>query len=343
MHDDTVVEIEGVNGEWFTVAGPNAGDRGVYLLPNVTGLFDPPGKVSYEEPGNWPGSRFLSYRIQERHIVLALAVVDDGGDSWSGRDSAVRKALRYDKDAYFHITTPESGHRKLAFRLGGDGTSPALDVDFTVDPHLGSVVVIKCQFISGDPFWYGDDVLYTVKTTKDTRFQPTILGNPAPWSSLPSETLQITVDPKDGKGGLNPTDQDIWLKWAVPGSQEQIPDFPWPFPAGVAIPWDKAPYSQFVIPDFSFEDDANANRRLTTPGLIIGENCVIDTDPREEQFTSASGSQVWARTNGVRFKFPVPSYTKSCTFPIGVTGCAPGQMISLRIPRPWSRPWGLEA
>lgn len=51
---DTLVELEGVNGEWFTLAGPGEGDRGVYLGTDVKGLYDPPVKVVYEEPGNYP-------------------------------------------------------------------------------------------------------------------------------------------------------------------------------------------------------------------------------------------------------------------------------------------------
>ena len=44
----TTVELEGVNGEWFTLAGDQAGDRGVWLATGVSGLFDPPVKASYE-------------------------------------------------------------------------------------------------------------------------------------------------------------------------------------------------------------------------------------------------------------------------------------------------------
>jgi hypothetical protein len=72
------------------------------------------------------------------------------------------------------------------------------------------------------------------------------------------------------------------------------------------------------------------------------ENCVIDADPRVEQVVSESGSSLWARMNGVRFRHPIPPYTASRSFQVTVSGCVPGQMITLRLPRPWSRPWGLE-
>jgi hypothetical protein len=342
---ETVVELEGVNGEWFTLAGPNAGDRGVYLSTDVKGLYDPPVKVVYEEPGNYPGARYLSHRILRRDITFKVDILNDKGstNSWISRDSEWRKAWAFDRDSYLHVTTDESGTRTLKCRLG---ESP--DISLYTDPHGNTMNDAIMTIIAGDPFWYEEDVVYSVKTKRDTRFSPSLFDVPGewPWEQLPTETLHIHVDPSDNRGGLNPTDQYVWVKYGLPASTSQIPQFPWPFPPGIAIPWERAPFTQFILPDRKWEEDeegpADPNRRVKTPGLIIGEDCVLDTDPREEQFTSASGSPVWARTNGVRWRYAVPPYTRDFDFQIDVSGCAPGQMITLRIPRPWSRPWGLE-
>ena len=337
---ETVVELEGVNGEWFTLAGPDEGDRGVYLATDVKGIYDPPVKVVWEEPGNYPGARYLNHRILRRDIVFGAIILNDkktGGESWLSRDSEWRKAWAFDRDCKLYVTTEESGTRYLKLRMD---QSPEISLKYDPNGEPLNDAIMTC--VAGDPFWYQDDVVYSVTTKTDTRFQPTIFDGLFPWEQLPKESLTISVDPSDGRGGLNPTDQYIWLKWTVPGAQEEIPDLPFPFPPGIDIPWDKAPFTQFVIPDYSFEDPTHATRRLKLPGLIKGEDCVINTDPREEQISSASGSQVWARMNGVRFMYPVPPYTKSADFNIEVSGCAPGQMITLRIPRPWSRPWGLE-
>jgi hypothetical protein len=150
------------------------------------------------------------------------------------------------------------------------------------------------------------------------------------------ETLFINVV------GLNPTDQYIWAKWTVPGSQQKVPGVDFPYPPGVVIKWATAPIATWTLPDYSFEDPDLADRRLRLPGLIYGENCVIDSDPRVEQVSSDIGSQVWARMNGVRFRHPIPPYTLERKFEISVAGVKAGQMVSLRLPRPWSRPWGLE-
>lgn len=328
MFSDTVVELEGVNGEWATLAGPDAGDMGFWLSDKgLKGIYDAPVHVVYEEPGNFPGSRYLSNRILRRDIVFAVEILNDdmygGENSWLSRDSFWRRMWAFDKDSFLYITTKESGTRCLKIRLG-----EAPDIDIDTDPKLKTANLAKMTCISGDPFWYEDDVVYPAITKKDTRFAPSTATN------NPTETLTFTVDPSDGKGGLNPTDQDIWLKWTLPASQQ---------PAAAAGSLAQSPYTQFTIPDYSFDNGPDANRRIKTPGLINGEDCVIDTDPRVEQFTAANGAPVWSRTGGVRFVHPVPAWTKNETFKVDVSGCAPKQMVTLRLPRPWSRPWGLEA
>lgn len=262
----TVVELEGVNGEWFTLAGPNAGDRGVYLGTGVKGLYDPPVKAVYEEPGNYPGSRYLNHRILRRDIVFGVEILNDhGANSWLSRESEWRKAWAYDRDCKLYVTTEESGTRYLKLRLL---ESP--EVDMHTDPNGRSINRTIMTCVAGDPFWYEDDVVYEAVTQDDTTFDPNPLPWPWPKEELPTETLYITVDPEDGKGGLNPTDQPIWPKWVVPGSTEQPaePYVPW-------LPWLGAPNSPatiWTIPDYDFEatDDDLANRRIRMPGLIGG-------------------------------------------------------------------------
>jgi hypothetical protein len=261
---ETVVELEGVNGEWFTLAGPDAGDRGIILDTGVKGLYDPPVKAVYEEPGYFPGARYLSHRILRRDITFAVIILNDdrygGEDSWLSRDSLWRKAWAFDRDCTLHITTERSGRRSLKLRLL---ESPEIDLydDPTLTQQQLKLATMTC--VSGDPFWYEDDVVYSAVTTADTTYDPS--DPPVP---LPSETLELTVDPSDGRGGLNPTDQMVWLKWTVPGST-----LPPSVPYVPGIPWLGAPNSPvttWTVPDYSFQDDAQAARRLTMPGLLGG-------------------------------------------------------------------------
>lgn len=338
MITDTIIELEGVNGEIFNLT---TGDKGVFLATDVEGCFyDPPVKVVYEEPGNYPGARYLNHRVLKRDIVFGVEILNDansGPRSWLSRDSEWRKAWAFDRTCKLYVTTPDSGTRYLHLALF---ESPK--VEMRTDPRGNSINLTVMSCIAYDPFWYEDEKVFSAKTKTDTRFKPQLINVPGnwPWEQLPKEELTITVD--RGDGGLNPTDQYIAPIWTVPGSTETIPDLPWPFPPGIDIPWERAPFTQFVIPDYSFEDDEYANRRVKTPGLIYGENCIINTDRRKEQISSESGSQVWARMNGVRFRNQIPPYTEERTFQITATGCAPGQIITLRLTRPWSRCWGLE-
>ena len=259
--EKTVVELEGVNGERFTLAGPNAGNKGVYLATGVTGLFDPPVKASYEEPGNYPGARYLSHRLLRRDLIFAVHILEDGNDSWLSRDSEWRKAWAFDRDCKLYVTTQQSGTRWLKVRLF---ESP--DVDTEMDPNGRTVTTVKMITTAGDPFWYEDDVVYTAVTKNDTTFNPYNWG--WPWPAVPTETLTITVDPADGKGGLNPTDQYIFPKWTVPGST-YAPAMPYV----PGLPWLGAPKSRctiWTLPDYSFEDAKDANRKVKLPGLIGG-------------------------------------------------------------------------
>jgi hypothetical protein len=257
----TIVELKGVNGELFTIAGDDAGDRGVYLATGVTGLFDPPVKASYEEPGNYPGARYLSHRILRRDLVFAVHILEDG-ESWLSRDSEWRKAWAFDRDCKLYVTTEESGTRYLKVRLF---ESP--DVDTETDPNGRRITTVKMVTVAGDPFWYQDDVVYTAVTKTDTSFDPAQL--PWPWpQNIPVEELSIKVDPVDGRGGLNPTDQYIFPKWTVPGSSYAPAE---PYVPGVA--WLGAPKSRgtvWTLPDYSFEDADKATRRVKLPPLIGG-------------------------------------------------------------------------
>lgn len=266
MKSNTVVVLKGVNGEMFNLT---AGDRGVYLATDVKGaFFDPPVKAVYEEPGNYPGSRYLNHRVLRRDIVFGVEILNDaesGVTSWISRDSEWRKAWAFDKDSTLYVTTPGSGTRYLKLRLL---ESP--EVEMMHDPQTYGVNRTVMVCVAADPFWYQDDVVYTATTATNTTFDPNALQLPWPWpqASLPTETLTITVHPSDGKGGLNPTDQYIWPKWTVPGSSFAPAE---PYVPG--LPWLGAPKSRatlWTIPDYSFEDEELATRRVRMPGLIGG-------------------------------------------------------------------------
>lgn len=261
---DTVVELEGANGEWFNLTD---GDRGVFLATDPEGLFDPPVKVVYEEPGNYPGARYLNHRILRRDITFAVEILHggSGSSSWLSRDSEWRKAWAFDRDCKLYITTPESGTRHLKLRLG---ESP--EVNMRTDPRMGRINRVAMVCIAGDPFWYENDIICEAYTLEDTTFDPNPLPWPWPKAELPSEDITISVFPGDeyNSGGLNPTDNYVFPKWILPASTEKpaepyIPSLPW-----LGAP--NSPAAIWTVPDYSFEDDEQSTRRVQLPGLIGG-------------------------------------------------------------------------
>ncbi|AAG59728.1 minor tail protein [Mycobacterium phage Bxb1] len=260
LDPDTLVELEGVNGEWFDLTN---GTEGIYLATEVTGLLDPPVKATYEEPGNFPGARYLNHRVLRRDLVFGVEILNDENDeTWLRRDSAWRKAWSFKRDAKLHITTGESGHRYLKVRLFESPTT-----DMVTDPRGREVNITKMVVVAGDPFWYEDDVVYPIEVQEDTTFDPNPLPWPWPQPELPVEDIEITVP------NANPTDNIIWPKWTLPGSSEKpaepyIPGLPW-----LGAP--KSPATLWTVPDYKLdldedEDPSLGTRRIRMPGQIGG-------------------------------------------------------------------------
>lgn len=293
----TKVVLEGVDGEKFTIAGEGAGDKGVWLSTGITGLFDPAVKTVYEEPGNYPGARYLTHRVLRRDVVFKVDILNDPDEGvshkWLKRDSAWKKAWAFDRDCKLIITTGESGTRYLKLRL-----AEALDVSMEVDPETKTLNECGVVAVAQDPFWYEDDVVFSAVTKTDTRFDPNTMQLPWPWprNELVFEDLTISIDA--AAGGVNPTDQTIWPVWQVPGSVDAPAE---PYVPG--LPWLGAPKSRatlWTLPDYSFTDPEYAARRVKMPALIGGlrqegvQKIYIDGRPTGGSFKLGYGSEVTA-------------------------------------------------
>lgn len=264
INRDTIVEIFGCNGDYAQIAGPDGGDEGFFIAPKgFEQLFDPKVKVVYEDPGNWPGSRYLSHRVLRRDITLGVYILDEEDESWAYRDSRWRKMWSYDRDTKIRVTHPESKPRTLTVRLGEE-----ILIDMTTDPNLGPINMATMSLIAGDPFWYEKDAMFSGVTATDTTFDPNPLPWPWPQEDLPTENISIVVK------NTNPTDQRVFPKWTAPGST-----LPPSLPYIPLIPWLGAPNSPAVIwtiPDYSFGDEIQdpesefLDRRLRMPSLIGG-------------------------------------------------------------------------
>ncbi|MBX4168037.1 phage tail protein [Rhodococcus sp. DMU2021] len=177
-------------------------------------------------------------------------------------------------------------------------------VDMEYDPHGELRVKATMATVAGDPFWYEED-------------EPKKWINPIDTTdgSISTGTLRVS----------NPTDQEIWLKYTVQA-----------YPGAV-----------YTLPDFSFGSDRkemavqHAARTIDLPPLLPGEHLRVDTDDSTTQVESSLDTQVYLRMQGLRFHYPIPPYTPPTDLPVAVTGAPAGVGVQVRMPRPWSRPWGL--
>lgn len=147
-------------------------------------------------------------------------------------------------------------------------------------------------------------------------------------TSVPSTNTTSGIE-SDSFLVSNPTDNEIWLKWVLQAGN-----------AGII----------WTLPDFSFGDDRedraeeDEDRMIVMPDLVLNENVVVDTDEMTMagQVVSSLDTQVHQRMNGREFLYPIPPYTDPTELPFTVTAADIGNVVQVRMPRTWSRPWGLE-
>lgn len=127
----------------------------------------------------------------------------------------------------------------------------------------------------------------------------------------------------------NPTQNEQWVKYVAQAGN-----------AGIV----------YTLPDFSWGDDrfdkatADSARMILMPALINGENIVVDTDEMSMagQVVSSLDTAVYLRMNNVEFLYPTPPYTPPTQVPIAISQAQIGNLIQIRCPLAWSRPWGGE-
>ncbi|OHD15059.1 MAG: hypothetical protein A2Y38_25955 [Spirochaetes bacterium GWB1_59_5] len=282
----TLVELEGHNGAWFTLAGDGAGEQGAWLGTDLEGIYDAPVRTIYTEHAHQIGASYAGLRRLRRDIVFGVTVVNTDSDTWSDNDSEWRKAWSYTADSKLWIETEDS-RRYLKLRLAEQPLfKPAHD------PHQTRMERVVMTCVAGDPWWYEEDETDTWTLASGTEGAGT-----------------VTVS--------NPTDQEIWLKWVLQGP------------------------GRWLLPDFSWKNDEWAERKISMPLQVAGQEFRVDTDPFEDQLRDPNGSQVWALMNGVTFLHSVPPYTPETELPISVSEAEAGVLAQVRCPRTWSRPWGL--
>lgn len=150
---EAVVEIQRLDedfkpvGHRLQIAGPNAGEDGVWLATEVSGLLDPVSEAVSKPLGNRPGSRLVSTRLVERTLVFKVSI-EGSGLEWSSRDHAWNSMWGYDFYTGVFVTTELSGCRMLKARLS------EIEVVTETDPHVNQVTDVLMTVVADDPFWY---------------------------------------------------------------------------------------------------------------------------------------------------------------------------------------------
>ena len=150
---EAVVEIQKLDddfnpvGHRLQIAGPMAGEDGVWLATDVEGLLDPVSEAVSKPLGNRPGSRLVSTRVVERSLVFKVTIAGSGIE-WATRDAAWKSLWDYNSYTGIFVTTEYSGCRFLKARLS------EIEVDTEYDPHVNGATDVIMTVVADDPFWY---------------------------------------------------------------------------------------------------------------------------------------------------------------------------------------------
>ena len=296
------VELEGVDGQLFTLSGPGAGDRGVKLATDIQGLYDAPIKTIYTAHANEQGSTYQGKRMLHRDIAFGVHVAG-AADSWEEVDSDWRLAFGYGlRTARLWVQT-DTSRRYLDIALASEPE--------VADPFKGHTlgytkVVMKC--IAADPWWYDQPETFEWISPTDTTGGSTATG-----------TIHVPH--------ANPTIEPIYPQWVVQaatGARWTLPDFSFG-----SVQYDRAT-----------EDAArkiSLPGLLAGEHLFID----TDEAAKHEQVRSNIDTQIYFRMNGVRFLYPLPAGLGAVDLPVSVSKAPAGVGIQLRLLRPFSRPWGM--
>ncbi|NEW40776.1 phage tail protein [Nocardia cyriacigeorgica] len=309
--ENTLIELENADGQWWTLAGEGQWDDDVCLADeddgfDFDGMYEAPVEAIYNSTAFQVGATFGGIREDKYDFILALHVKGSRGRPWKHTDSSFRKGLSFLRDSRLWVTTTES-RRHLPIRLGGKVKIKARN-----DPNSEQYGLLLAPIVGAHPRWMGAPDISTFITQTDTTAPVT-----------PPETGYVTVS------NPLPADYEIYVKWEIQASA-----------AGMVV----------TLPDYSWGNDEyeraeeDALRRVELAPLLAGEHLLIDTDKMafNGQFNSSLDTEFPQRMGGQRLVYPIPGGTPPTQVPVTVTGAPAGTGIRVICPRPWPRPWGLE-
>lgn len=302
------ITLVGKDGRRYVLVGENEGVEGVRLASGSLGtafedMYEAPVDTIYQSTAFGLGGQYNGLRENMFEFTLAFHVKNTTDRPWRINDSRFRKSLSYKQDAFLHVKIVGESERYLTVRLR---SAPKLKVD--TDPNGQRYGLLLVHFVAPYPRWQEDDWTSSYTTTTNTQVSGTEIGT-------------VTL--------YNPTNVECWAKWVLQAGN-----------AGIV----------YTLPDFSWGDDrfdrgvADASRMIVMPSLVLNEHVVVDTDEMTTagQVNSSLDTAIYLRMNGREFLYPIPPYTDPTPMTISIQHADIGNIVQVRCPRSWSRPWGLE-
>lgn len=263
-----IVRYDGLDR--ITVAGPGAGDEGIYLAPHSTGLFDTPIKTNWT-PGMF-GSVFQSWKPKRRDFVGTFHILnpvtgeslDNDPDLWHTIYSRFKAMWSVEQTSTI-IYTSVDGERIINVRKLQEAKSFGSANFEGIDPHLLLYGSVMMTLAADFPYYAGPTVMFAWETDQQGNF----------WFNLPY---------------YNPSDQMIWPHWYLTDqAQWVLPDY--------SFGWEEYGRGQ---------SDLGKTVYVTPIGpLAAGEIVDVYSRPDMEPIIAANGNPVGNRMRGTALEYPI--------------------------------------
>lgn len=148
------VTVTGCDGSVWHVSGAGAGDEGVTLLKEFSGVYDAPVTTIRQTTARGIGAQYLDHKFEPRTLVLKFDIKGGDRDRWVAIDSAFRQAWDYSRKTRLTFHDKVAGTtRYLEVMLS---ETPSDDIDQNTFLIGYSTVGITC--IADNPMWLEEDI-----------------------------------------------------------------------------------------------------------------------------------------------------------------------------------------
>lgn len=236
-------------------------ESGVVLLnKGVEGLHMPKFRQWTRQSPAVAGQTFTGMVAEPRTVVLPLLVFQDSSSfEWILHDRAFWKSLHPAREGVLRVSPAGMGSkRSLRLRLVPE------DYSFPNDPAYAQWAQYAIALVADNPFWAGDPVVASWKTSSDQEFYETT--GPQLVNINSGHTMAEAAVTNEG-------DEDAWPVWTVVGPAtaahvgvgDRVVEVPFEVEDGKALVIDTDPRTQTAIEYDYVPPAGNTPARLTNP------------------------------------------------------------------------------